>query len=308
MSKLGGSTAAMGLRECLVDLRPSLGGFLFGDYTENRPGFPTLPDIRSFSSSTSWPPRRFDIIFCAGNCGGVCPDGRCGPNDFGPGRGIWGANAHPSVLTVGAVRTDTSWIGYSSEGPGPGRPPFNKLANQKPDLCAPSEFRRNEWGDSVGRGHLRFRGTRGGSGGVVPQQNRPESVVSRARPYRATRTRPAQGDRAGWAGPAGSAMEILNASAAAAVLPWYSGLQKGMDPLARLRGLGVFSIWRPLPINRLRKAVTGAEPRGSVAFFVCPGSDEYNSLMTCHRPPIRLVCHVPSWKLWWWNCWPRWRI
>ena len=83
---------------------------------------------------------KFDIIFCAGNCGGVCPDGRCGPNDFGPGRGIWGANAHPSVLTVGAVRTDTSWIGYSSEGPGPGRPPLNKLANQKPDLCAPSQY------------------------------------------------------------------------------------------------------------------------------------------------------------------------
>ena len=54
--------------------------------------------------------------------------------------------------------------------------------------------------------------------------------------------------------------------------------------------------------------VTGAEPRGSVAFFVCPGSGEYDSLMTCHRPPIRLVCHVPSWKLWWWNCWPKWRI
>jgi hypothetical protein len=54
--------------------------------------------------------------------------------------------------------------------------------------------------------------------------------------------------------------------------------------------------------------VTGAEPRGSVAFFVCPGSGEYDSLMTCHRPPIRLVCHVPTWTLWWWNCWPRWRI
>jgi hypothetical protein len=45
--------------------------------------------------------------------------------------------------------------------------------------------------------------------------------------------------------------------------------------------------------------VTGAKPRGSVEFFVCPGSDEYDSLMTCPRPPIRPVCHVPSWKLWW---------
>ena len=48
-----------------------------------------------------------------------------------------------------------------------------------------------------------------------------------------------------------------------------------------------------------RGLVTGAKPRGSVEFFVCPGSDEYDSLMTCPRPPIRPVCHVPSWKLWW---------
>jgi hypothetical protein len=60
--------------------------------------------------------------------------------------------------------------------------------------------------------------------------------------------------------------------------------------------------------GKLHDVVTGAEHRGSVAFFVCPGSGEYDSLMTCHRPPIRLVCHVPSWKPWWWNCWPRWRI
>ena len=112
----------------------------FRDYTENLPGFPDPirhPFIRLIDEIAA---NRFDIIFCAGNCGGVCPDGRCGPNDFGPGRGIWGANAHPSVLTVGAVRTDTNWIGYSSEGPGPGRPPFNKLASQKPDLCAPSHY------------------------------------------------------------------------------------------------------------------------------------------------------------------------
>jgi hypothetical protein len=83
--------------------------------------------------------RNFDIVFCAGNCGGVCPDGRCGPNDYGPGRGIWGANAHAKVLTVGAVRTDTSWIGYSSEGPGPG----THLAHDKPDLCAPSHYTEN---------------------------------------------------------------------------------------------------------------------------------------------------------------------
>ena len=38
----------------------------------------------------------------------------------------------------------------------------------------------------------------------------------------------------------------------------------------------MFSIQRPLPINGLAgKVVTGAKPRGSVEFFVCPGSGEY---------------------------------
>ena len=32
---------------------------------------------------------------------------------------FWGANAHPLVITVGAVRTDETWLGYSSQGPGP---------------------------------------------------------------------------------------------------------------------------------------------------------------------------------------------
>ena len=114
--------------------------FPFGDYTENLPGLPNPARHPFIQLIDQLAAKNFDIIFCAGNCGGVCPDGRCGPNDFGPGRGIWGANAHRNVLTVGAVRTDTSWIGYSSEGPGPGRPPFNKLANQKPDLCTPSHY------------------------------------------------------------------------------------------------------------------------------------------------------------------------
>ena len=130
----------MGLRECLVDLRPSLGVLLLGITPRIFPGFPNPARHPFIQLIDQLAAKNFDIIFCAGNCGGVCPDGRCGPNDFGPGRGIWGANAHPSVLTVGAVRTDTNWIGYSSEGPGPGRPPFNKLANQKPDLCAPSHY------------------------------------------------------------------------------------------------------------------------------------------------------------------------
>jgi hypothetical protein len=75
-----------------------------------------------------------DQIFAAGNCGQFCPSTRCGPLDRGPGRSIHGANSHPQVLTVGAVRSDGLWVGYSAEGPG-------TLAECKPDLCAPSLFR-----------------------------------------------------------------------------------------------------------------------------------------------------------------------
>jgi hypothetical protein len=42
------------------------------------------------------------------------------------------------VITSGAVRSDETWIGYSSQGPGP-----QLLAEQKPDLCAPSQFCEN---------------------------------------------------------------------------------------------------------------------------------------------------------------------
>jgi Subtilase family len=118
----------------------------FREYTENRPGSPLPhPFIQRIEVMVQ---NGFDMIFCAGNCGGVCPDGRCGPNDFGPGRGIWGANAHESVLTVGAARTDGSWFGYSSEGPGP----TPKLAHDKPDLSAPSQFSgtAGEYPESVG--------------------------------------------------------------------------------------------------------------------------------------------------------------
>jgi Subtilase family len=76
-----------------------------------------------------------DVIFCAGNCGQFCPDGRCGPWDIGPGQSVLGANSHPRVISVGAVRTDAIWLGYSSQGPG--QP---KMARLKPDFCAPSSF------------------------------------------------------------------------------------------------------------------------------------------------------------------------
>ena len=85
-----------------------------------------------------------DVVFAAGNCGQFCPSGRCGKLDHGPGHSIWGANAHFAVITAGAVRTDELWLGYSSQGPGPnllGPPVQPPVRNQKPDFCAPSQFR-----------------------------------------------------------------------------------------------------------------------------------------------------------------------
>jgi hypothetical protein len=109
-------------------------GIRLGEYTENLGiGGVPHPFIQRIEQVGR---ERFDIVFCAGNCGEVCPDGRCGPNDYGPGRSIWGANAHMDVLTTGAVRIDETWSGYSSEGPGP----TPNLDAQKPDLCAPSQF------------------------------------------------------------------------------------------------------------------------------------------------------------------------
>jgi hypothetical protein len=90
-----------------------------------------------------------DVVFCAGNCGEFCPDGRCGPNDIGPGRSILGAASHPRVISVGAVRVDGIWIGYSSQGPGQ-----SNLSTGKPDVCAPSGFAED---------HDRFAGNIGTS-------------------------------------------------------------------------------------------------------------------------------------------------
>ena len=85
-----------------------------------------------------------DQIFAAGNCGQFCANPRCGPADKGPGQSILGASSHPRVLTVGAVRADGLWLGYSSQGPGqPGFLPLQPGGGafvRKPDLCAPSHF------------------------------------------------------------------------------------------------------------------------------------------------------------------------
>jgi subtilisin family serine protease len=116
----------------IYDRRSELPDHL-GEYTENiGQGGAPHPFIARMRDVTA----EYDVVFCAGNCGEVCPDDRCGPNDFGPGRSIWGAAAYQRVLCVGAVRVDGAWCGYSSEGPGP----YEHLSYQKPDFCAPSQF------------------------------------------------------------------------------------------------------------------------------------------------------------------------
>lgn len=79
--------------------------------------------------------RLADVVFAAGNGGQFCPDPRCGPGQIGPGRSIYGVSALKEVLTVGAVRNDQTWLGYSAQGPSP-----CDFHSVKPDLVAPSQF------------------------------------------------------------------------------------------------------------------------------------------------------------------------
>lgn len=81
-----------------------------------------------------------DLVFAAGNCGQFCPNPRCSPDFTGPSGGINGANALREVLTVGAVRNDRLWLGYSGQGPG-----INGMEKEKPDVCAPSQFASDDY-------------------------------------------------------------------------------------------------------------------------------------------------------------------
>lgn len=72
-----------------------------------------------------------DILFAAGNCGRLCPDGRCRSVTTG---GITGANGHPQVLTVGGVDVTKVLAGYSTSGPG-------RLSRVKPDITSYTHFR-----------------------------------------------------------------------------------------------------------------------------------------------------------------------
>ena len=71
----------------------------YSDYADN-PDNPLVNDMVLLDNE------QIDVVFAAGNCGEPCPDRRCGHDDCGPGRSIFGMNAHPCVLSVGAVRAD----------------------------------------------------------------------------------------------------------------------------------------------------------------------------------------------------------
>ena len=71
-----------------------------------------------------------DILFAAGNCGSQCPDGRCGGVTA---NAIYGANGHPSVLTIAGVDISKTRVGYSTQGPG-------RLSRNKPDLSGYTHF------------------------------------------------------------------------------------------------------------------------------------------------------------------------
>ena len=104
--------------------------FPVGDYTGN-PNNPFNQIVKQAALQNN-----IDMVFAAGNCGVFCPRWNCGRDDRGPGRSILGANSHDDVLSTGAVRSDDTWLGYSSQGPG-------LLAHDKPDLCVPSQYRES---------------------------------------------------------------------------------------------------------------------------------------------------------------------
>jgi hypothetical protein len=114
-----------------------------GDYTRNARKIATKVAPGKFTWELGHPLNRLmqiavdagiDVVFGAGNCGQFTSSARCGKHDRGEGRSIWGANAHPAVLTVGAVSANAQWLGYSSQGPAPWGDA------EKPDVCTPSHF------------------------------------------------------------------------------------------------------------------------------------------------------------------------
>lgn len=72
-------------------------------------------------------------FFAAGNCGENCPSGNCDPSGIGPGKSIHASNSLVEVITIAAVNSQGTRIGYSSQGPG-------LFEQEKPDLASYSHF------------------------------------------------------------------------------------------------------------------------------------------------------------------------
>ena len=128
-----------------------------GDYSQNRheelyvkltdaqrkelnykPGHPLINTVGDLVDAGA------DVVFCAGNCGQFSASPRCSASDRGQGRSIWGANAHPHVVTVGAVSVAANWLGYSSEGPAVWINGNRHTRIEKPDIVAPSHFAEDD--------------------------------------------------------------------------------------------------------------------------------------------------------------------
>jgi hypothetical protein len=151
-----------------------------------------------------------DVVFAAGNCGGLCPDDRCGPFDRGPARSIYGSHALAEVATVAAVTVDGRWAGGSSEGPGV----FPDA--QKPDFAAPSMFTDDDDRD------FRFGGSSAAAAvtaGVVAalRQAHPQNAVPPSRLLQVLRETAARPGGARWDRRTGAG--VLDAEAALAALP-----------------------------------------------------------------------------------------
>ena len=73
------------------------------------------------------------VLFAAGNCGGPCPSRDCHASGVGAGRSIHASNSLAEVITVAAINTAGSRVGYSSQGPGMFEP-------RKPDVACYTHF------------------------------------------------------------------------------------------------------------------------------------------------------------------------
>jgi len=156
-----------------------------------------------------------DIVFCAGNCGQFGPDGRCADNVIGPGASILGANSLPEVLTVGAVRADGIWAGYSSQGPGQ----FDcgcEGPQEKPDLAAPSSFAMGGLAGGHAGGTSAASAVAGGVVAALRTRGSPAEALTPAALFDLLRRSARQEGAAGWNGRTGHG--VLDAAAALALL------------------------------------------------------------------------------------------